>query len=457
MRKMFKKVFGTILAASLLLGSLSGGVLAEKTYTDAEKWGFETDWTPYKDSIPEVDVIYNTDKANVLQGERSLKLIGNASSTVGVTTTYDQLETESGKTQYVIGKIKADLDEGSTLVVGLYNKQVTYEISGNSRKVAERKFTADCDWTDIYLDGSSLYIDNGEVVKMYVSIMLSGTGTVYADDFALVEDDNMTRNPEFIPASATSVQGWATQSGRGVWGRAWNYEDGALKLVRTADVEWLYTAVPYANKMVSGEIYKVSIRYKADSTTNLPAIYVLYSAPDRTKYTLSHCGVKVTLSPVGEVVADQYTDYVGYFTLPADKTHYGYAIMGTVSKSAAKKTSYYDDFYVEKDKTSAPIVTDADADSTIEAGEIVTAKMHLAEKEEKNVHLIIAVYSKDGNATVFEAVNFADFAVGPEIENDYSTNGVGDIEVSVTVPDAEKEYTAKAFCWDADNRLTPLP
>ncbi len=456
MRKMFKKVFGTILAASLLCSSLSGVVLAEKTYTDADKWGFETDWTPYKDSIPEVDVIYNTDKANVLQGDRSLKLIGNTSSTIGVLTTYNQLDAESGKTQYVIGKIKADLDEGSTLVVGLYNKQVTYEIGENTRKVVERTFSADCDWTDVYLDSSSFYTEDGEVLKMYVSIMLIGTGTVYADDFALVEDDNMTRNPEFIPASATSVQGWSTVSNRGAWGETWSCEDGALKIVRTKDVEVLYMTAQYANKMQSGEIYKVSLRFKADLATRVPDVRVLYEKPtSNTATTLSSIATKLTLSPVGEVVADQYTDYVGYFMMPADKTHYGYIINGTGSKSAAKKTSYYDDFYVEKDKTSAPIVTDADG--IIEAGETVTAKMHLAEKEEKNVQLIIAVYSKDGNATVFEAVNFADFAVGPEIENDYSTNGVGDIEVSVTVPDAEKEYTAKAFCWDADNKLTPLP
>ncbi len=452
MRKMVKKVFGTILAASLLLGSLSGAVLAEKTYPDAEKWGFETDWQ-LSNKSEDKHVSYNTtDTANILEGKRSLKITGDADiANVGVHTSYIPAAAGSGKTQYVTGKIKVDFEKESEskLVVAMLDGDVTVGSLDGARNVWSYTFGESCGWTDIRLE--SMSDPQGEKI-MYIVIWLTGEGTVYADDFKLVEDDNMTKNSTFLPNPKypNRVAGWNNVSSRGAWGTDWSYdsESGALKLEKTVDTVWLYTAAPYANKMEKGETYKVSLRFKADAANRDPGIYVLYSQPTNKESKLSAFGNKVTLTPVGTPVVNEFCDYVGYFTMPDNETHYGFGINGPGSKSTKSK-SYYDNFYVEKEKTGAPFVVDESGNGTIEAGGTVTAKMHFAEKEAKNVQMVIAVYSTSGGAKVLESVNIENYAIEAGVPVDK--------EVSVTVPAGDKTYTAKAFCWDADDLLTPLP
>lgn len=453
MRKMVKKVFGTILAASLILGSLSGAVLAEKTYPDAEKWGFEEDWKMFSETtcILNDNIFYDTDS----DGNRSLRIVGAAGKTnIGVYTSYKPVAEDAGITMYITGKIKTEgFKEDSSLSVYLLDGAVTANALTNSaRKVVTRTYTADRDWTEIYLDQTVKFKNSG-ATTMYVAILLTGEGTVYADDFALVHDESMTKNPNFVATGSANVTGtypWIRVSAnRGSWGTEWAYDNGALKSTDTGKWNLLYMVAPYSNKMVSGEIYKVSIRYK-DEDGNTPYVHVAYQQPTEALTSSNWNGIQnsVSLSLVeGSEDSNGFKQYVGYFTMPADKTHYGYILQGV---AGVGKSEYYDDFYVEKDETSAPVAIDADADGVIEAGETVTAKMHFAEKEAKNVQMIIAVYSTSGGAKVLESVNIENYAIEASVPVDK--------EVSVTVPAGEgKTYTAKAFCWDADDMLTPLP
>lgn len=431
-KKMLKKVFGAFLAGCLFCGGLSGSVLAEKTYKDVEKWGFETNWTKSYGNNNQVS--YVEDSNYVLQGNRALKLTCSATQdAVIVYNEFTELAEGSGKTQYVTGKIRAELQEGSTARVAMHSDKV----NGNTI-LTSRVINASCDWTEIYLPQLSK-----QNKIMYISITLSGEGTVYADDFKLVEDDNMTINPNFepnlTPNATNHVLGWNYKAARGNWGKSWHYDAtyGALKFTDDTSLgyEYLYMSAPYANKLQIGEMYKISVCYKG--AKGAPSLYVSYT----NSYLDGECA-KIQFLPVGGPDADGFTRYVGYFTMPEGKQHYGFGILGEGSEA------YYDDFYIEKDKTSAPVASDADGNGTISAGETVTAKMHFAEKAEKNVQLIIAVYSKIGDATRLDAVNIENFTV----------NGAQDISTSVTVPEEDgKTYFAKAFCWDKDSMLTPLP
>lgn len=310
------------------------------------------------------------------------------------------------------------------------------------------------------------------VREAYIVIEYSGSGKIFLDDVALQRaEEGLIPNGDFEADTYSSLEYVASSDQVGLTTLDNN------KCVFVSGSGWSEEfKMFYGRAVTPGEKYLISFRYKTESTSKRPAVYLYFGTASQTNEDKNNPAAvaesigfsyydpdygrdtndgKVIVNPTQEW--QTYHAVISIPTMAESEKNYDYVMLNQIgfrTYSHGTYKGYYDDICITAANSRIEYTNTGNSpvESIAAAGETLRTRCFFAKdtaKESETVMLVQAIYAEDGNGTR-QLMEVKINSQTVTAKNQYIT-------VDNTIPDADgKTLIAESYLWSGSGSLVPI-